>query len=155
MYCGLRGSDSSIAEGWEDCLRYLTMFDGIFLPDKAPKIFPTVVEIRLDEGLQTFLMGRVNVCDRQYMSGLFRTKGTICMLHLPIDACGVMKTSSLGAMRTTSPYSLRVFSIAQGYLPESLQSSLISPYVSIFKMSHTSDIRTRHSRPLLFVGPET
>jgi len=47
----------------------------------------------------------------------------------PIVACGVIKTSSLGAMRTTSPYFLRTFSIAHGYRPESLDfSSIFYPW---------------------------
>jgi len=35
-------------------------------------------------------------------------------------AWGVMKTSSFGAIRTTSPYFFRTSSIAHGYRPESL-----------------------------------
>lgn len=43
--------------------------------------------------------------------------------YLPRNACGVKKTSSLGAMRRTSPYLRRAFSIAHGYLPENLESA--------------------------------
>ena len=41
--------------------------------------------------------------------------------YLPRNACGVKKTSSLGAMRRTSPYLRRASSIAHGYLPENLE----------------------------------
>lgn len=45
---------------------------------------------------------------------------------LPRNACGVKKTSSLGAMRRTSPYLRRASSIAHGYLLENLHCASTS-----------------------------
>ena len=73
--------------------------------------------------------------------------------YLPRNACGVKKTSSLGAIRRTSPYLCRASSTAHGYLPENLKCASNSEQGSrILAPKLTSDKHTRCWRQLPLVG---
>jgi hypothetical protein len=50
------------AESRRDLLEYFAMPNRVFFPDNATKVFPSIVEICLDEELDVLFVGRINIC---------------------------------------------------------------------------------------------